>query len=393
MAILFISNVVPDKERYRNPAFTRSGNNVLTGICDSLPNDNDTVFLSCRPVPSFPKSKIWYSKEKARLDSGKEVLLIPTLNIKVIKNVFWGFYCFFYILFCRNKQALRTEGVLVYNIYTPPISFLYWACRLTKIPLYAILYDLGVPPKRLGLSWMTMLGYRLMEKRAKKYIPLLDGRIVINENIVTHYAPGKDYILIDGGLSNQIVEHLFPLEESHTQQYALLCAGMLWDQNGTKLVLDTLDKYPSLDVIVYFAGNGNDVSLIKQRAQADFRIQYCGLLDMKQLFNLYEKADILLNLRIEEDVDFHFPSKLIEYMATGKHVLSTSIAHAERDYGEYITFLDEISVDALAQKIQELINSGKHELYAKGKKAREFMLTKRMWKYRVREILQYIHRR
>lgn len=392
MALLFISNVVPDKGTYQNAALNRSGNNVVTGICDSLPNDINYTLLSCRPVPSFPRGKIYIKGEKATLDSGREVYILPTLNLKLLKNIFWGIWIYFYIKTWAKKNRTESRDILVYNIYTPPISWVYRAAKSTRSRLSAILYDLGVPPKRLGLSKLTMLGYQIMEREAYKYIPLLDGRVVINENIIHHYAPGKDYILIDGGVSQNVISRLFPIKERETGPLRLVCAGMLWDQNGTKLILDTLALYPCLEVEVYFAGRGVDVPLIVEAGRKDARIRYEGMLSMDELFALYAKSDILLNLRIEEDIDFHFPSKLLEYMATGKHVISTPIAHAERDYHEYITILHDVSPYGLAMKLMELLKVDKLVLLNRGESARNFMLANRQWSSRTKEILSYLYR-
>ena len=257
--------------------------------------------------------------------------------------------------------------------------------------LFAILYDLGIPPQRLGLSKVSMLGYRYMEKIAKKYIPLLDGRIVINEQIINFYSPEKNMLLIDGAVSDRVVNSLSTLTESVSDKYVFVCAGLLWDQNGTRIILDMLDKYPQLDIKIYVAGVGNDVPLIKEKALSDTRVEYCGMLDMDNLFRLYSSADVLLNIRIEEEIDFHFPSKLFEYMATGKCVLSTPIAHAERDYADYISFLTDISSDGLAQKIYEIMGGGKHELFIRGEKTREYILKNRRWRNRVTEILKYMN--
>lgn len=391
MALLFISNLVPDREFYWNPAFTRSGNNVLSGIADSLSSSEDTELISCQPIPSFPNGKFWVGAHHDFTKAGNKIYFLPILNLKIIKNLFWGLSCFLYIIKWRRRHKNENRKVLVYNIYTPPISILYRICKLTDCKLYTILYDLGIPPKRLGLSKITMLGYKLSEKAAKKYVPKLDGRIVINEQIANYYASGKDYILVDGGINEQVIQNLFPLKESDKKDFVFVCAGMLWDQNGTKLILDAMELVNDSKLKVIFAGRGNDVSIIKERANVDSRISYVGMLSMEELFKVYQNADVLMNLRIEEDIDFHFPSKLLEYLVTGKYVLSTPVAHAERDYGEFMTILNDITPDGLASKLNEILTMDKSTLFKIGVKSREFMLKNRTWDYRTKEIVNYLN--
>lgn len=93
-----------------------------------------------------------------------------------------------------------------------------------------------------------MLGFRSMEKAAEKYITKIDGRIVINERIINHYAPEQSFLLVDGGINNHVISKLFPLSPTKGDEFTFLLAGLLWDQNGTKLVLDTLKAHPEIKV-------------------------------------------------------------------------------------------------------------------------------------------------
>ena len=298
-------------------------------------------------------------------------------------------FAFFYILKWAKKNRTEERKILVYNIYLPIISYLYKASRYTNSKIYAILYDLGVPPKHLKLGILKTLGYRYFERLAYKYIPLIDGRIVINEKIIAEYAPGKDYLLIDGGVNNDLIHRLFPLQPSESNTVTYVLAGMLWEQNGTRLILDALKLCPELDIRVIFAGKGNDVKIIEEISMIDKRVTYVGMLTPDQLFEIYQTADVLLNLRIEEDNDMHFPSKLLEYMSLGKCVLSTPIAHAERDYGEYLDFLHTQTPQGLADKMREISLRSKSDLFDKGQKMRKFILSTRTWDIRTGEILEY----
>ena len=390
MALLFLSSLVPDHEIYHNRAFTRSGYNVMKGIADTLSNEANISFLSCQPVPAFPNGPLFIKSTCDKTDRGQVIYFLPTLNLLFIKNIVWGFFALIYILRWSKLHQGESRSILMYNIYIPIISLVYKAAKMSKSKIFAILYDLGVPPHQLNLGRLKMFGYLQFERLAYRYIPLLDGRIVINEKIVNEYAPGKDYVLIDGGINDDVINQLFPIKISTDKTVTYVLAGMLWEQNGTKLILDTLKLKPDLDIRVIFAGGGIDVPKIVEASKCDKRIEYVGMLNMEDLFKIYEKADVLLNLRIEEENDMHFPSKLLEYMSMGKWVLSTPIAHSERDYGQYLDFLYDLTPEALAIKMEEIATHSKEFLYEAGIKTRHFMLENRTWEKRTREILEYI---
>lgn len=391
MAILFISSVVPDSPAFHNAAFARSGNNVALGIIKSLSLDSSPSYLSFRPVPSFPHAPIWIRGESVEVEKGKFVKIAPTLNIKIIKNLFWNLYTLLFIIKWSLLYRKEKRNMLVYNIYIPSISILYKIARITCSKIFVILYDLGVPPKRLGLSKITMWAYKMGERAAKKYIPKIDGRILINEKISSYYAPNKDFILVEGGINDHIISNLFPIIPSKGDSLNVVLAGMLWDQNGTRLLLDTLSFNPSLNINAYFAGEGKDLPLIREASKNDKRIHYVGKLTLPELFTLYEKADVLLNLRIEEEFDFHFPSKVLEYLTTGRHVISTPIANIERDYGDFVTILNDCTPKGLSDTLEMLIKKGKHELCKIGVLAQQFMLEEKTWSVQTKKIEQYIN--
>lgn len=393
MAVLFISTLTPDTKEYWTSAFARSGFNAIKGVglsmADMIGHDN-IEFVSKPSYQSFPNGPLWIPKKKDTLENGCEVTILPTLNLKVIKTLHWSLQYSRYIRKWAKKHKGEECKVFIYNTYHPSIDYIYKACKSAGVQLYCMLYDLGVPPKRLGLSRLTMYGYEKAEKTAEKYIPLLDGRIVINERIVDHYAPGKDFLLIDGGVTEQLVTNLFPLKETQSKHYTFVLAGMLWDQNGTKLVLDALKLRPDLNVKVKFCGKGIDVPLITKAAETDKRIEYLGMLTQDELFKVYEDADVLLNLRIEEEEDFHFPGKFLECLTMGKLVLTTPIAHVERDYGKYVKILRDVTASGLASVMEDVTQLPKAELLEIGTSARNFMLQNRTWKVRTKDILKYM---
>jgi len=371
--LFFVSSLVPDTPEFSGKAFARSGNNACQGLADGLKKYYDSCeLISCRPIASYPQeSKIFIKSENVRLNENQTIHILPTFNIKGVKNILWGVSLFNLLLKWRIKNKKRHAKLLVYNICNPPMAMVYLICKLLNISFYVLFFDLGIPPKSLNLSTYTRLCYHIVESPVKMLMKRLAGRIIINERMVERYAPSSDYLLVDGAVNNDITNRLFPLEISTKRETVFLCAGMLWSQNGTRLILEMMKINKSKQFTVWFAGTGIDVELIKNAAVADPRIKYLGMLTTDELFEKYKESDVLLNLRIEEPGDMHFPSKLFEYMATGKYVVSTDIAHARRDYGEYVEFLDEINPEHLSHLMDKLIGMDKKEMYKKGLKARK----------------------
>lgn len=396
ICIAFLGTLVPDTIDFHNPAFNRSGNMVQAGIVEGIFKQSIEIkVLSSQPIPAFPKDGTFFCKRQ-KLNIGQDIRIstIPCLNILVIREFMRGIYALVSLINWafsnRNKQRL----ILVYNTYSPPLPFVYLIGKLTKSKTVAIIYDLGTPPKSLKLDFTRSNIYKLVELSAKFFIPRLDGRIVITDAIARDYAPNKHFLTIDGGISDEIICRLFPLSKRNERhQTIFLCAGSLWEGNGVSVIIESMRINTNPSVKIWFAGKGPDVELINAASKIDSRIEYKGMLNLDQLFKLYQEADVLLNIRVipEEEGAYLFPSKLIEYLTIGKLVISTQAVHISRDYGHICTVLDQVNPKELSDYIDKIADLSNSEMHVKGLQARNYMLNNYTWDKRSEEILKYIN--
>jgi glycosyltransferase involved in cell wall biosynthesis len=394
LSIAFLGTLVPDEQEYQNVAFRRSGNMVQEGIVNGFNNKgvNTTVF-SLRPIASFPKDKkIFCSWKEIKCNNLLSIKLIPFINILLIKTITGVFYDFFAIIAWAIKNRNNERCIIVYNTYTPPLPFVYWISKFTRSKSFAILYDLGMPPKQLQLGSLKKGIYRCVEFFAKRYIPLLDGRIVINENMARDYAPGKHSLLVDGGISDNIISRLFELIEKKQREVTIfLLAGTISPINGTKLIRDTLLLNKNPNIRIWFAGNGRDMEFVKKLAKEDHRVEYKGMLDLDELFKLYTEVDVLMNLRVTLSEDIYlFPSKILEYLTIGKYVITTNVGHIKDKYGHLCKVLDNPSPEMLSLEIDKIESLSSAELLENGNNSRKYMIETHIWKIQSEKILNYI---
>ena len=395
LSVAFLGALVPDTTEYQNIAFTRSGNMAQEGIVNGLYKQgvNLTVF-SLRPIASFPKDKILFCGRKViEYRKSLNIILIPFVNLIVLKTVLGAIYEFFALIKWAIKNRNNERCIIVYNTYTPPLPFVYWIGKITNSKSVAILYDLGMPPKQSRYSRFIKTIYRGVEFFAKRYIPRLDGRIVINEAIARDYAPGKHYILVDGGIGNNILTRLFNLKVGlRKKETIFLIAGTLSPSNGTRMIKEAMLLNKNPNIKVWFAGKGRELDYVKQLTKEDSRIEYKGMLNLNQLFELYKKIDVLMNLRVTADDELYlFPSKILEYLTVGKFVLTTSTAHIESEYGKFCSILDDNSPQTLALMMEKITNMSSSELIEKGIKSRKFMIETHTWDQQSLKILNYIN--
>ena len=88
------------------------------------------------------------------------------------------------------------------------------------------------------------------------------------------------------------------------------------------------------------------------------------------------EATLLVNPRPtdEEYVKYSFPSKTMEYMASGTPVLTTVLPGMPKEYHPYVYLLEDETAEGIAKKLKLVMAESDEVLFHKGQRAREFVL-------------------
>jgi len=395
--IAFVGQVVPDTQEFNIPGFTRAGNLAQIGFIDGIQHAGLKldVVLSSQPIAYFPHcATIFKSAHPVELFTGISIKLVPLVNIFLLRDVLRALYIYGY-LFCWSLRNLRKERViLTYNLNVPPILPTLILARLTGAKIVSILYDVAWP-EGLTYGMIKTIITKMLIKIADSCISRLDGRIVITDSIAQHYAPKGHSLRVDGGITELVKSRLFPLVPfQSSEEVTLLFAGGLDEWNHIPMMLEMMRQYPDKKLKLWLAGNGALLNAVLEAAKTDNRIIYHGVLNHDQLFELYKKADVLLNLRNTKDpaMRYCFPSKLLEILAVGKPVITTSIAHIDEEYGPYCFVLFDETPQTLMETVQKIGAISLEERVAIGKRAREFILREHTWKQQGVRISEYLEK-
>ena len=128
---------------------------------------------------------------------------------------------------------------------------------------------------------------------------------------------------------------------------------------------------------------------IKDYSKKDYRIQYLGLLSRSEVISWQKKATVLVNPRHanEEYTRYSFPSKTIEYLASGTPIVMFRLGCMTEEYDSYIFYADSDTIEGLRDKLIEICNMPKDDLKKFGERARNFILTKKTPKAQCQKIL------
>ena len=158
----------------------------------------------------------------------------------------------------------------------------------------------------------------------KEVLPGADGYVFLSYDSFKKYNKNCNKLHLDGA-----VYPLLPIQNvkkinKKKNKTIFLYSGSFDKWGGVLMLLDAMDHIKDDKFELWVCGPAND-KLFKSAVKKDQRIKYLGLLTDNQLQNTYKKADIFLNPRPVNmpGNEINFPSKLFDYLAWNKPIIST----------------------------------------------------------------------
>ena len=141
-----------------------------------------------------------------------------------------------------------------------------------------------------------------------------------------------------------------------------------------------------------FYGQGNAEQALRDLAQADHRIELRGVTANDVVIQEELKATLLINPRPtgEAFTAYSFPSKNLEYMASGTPVLTTKLSGMPREYDAYAYLFDDESVEGMAKTLAQVLAEPRETLHARGQAAKAFVLEQKSNTAQAKRLLAFV---
>ena len=285
---------------------------------------------------------------------------------------------------------------MVYNGVNPPAFVSIAAARLTHTKVLGFVADVEVPDAgRVGGNVFRRLEFMLQVRSFRHF----DGLIVVARGIAEEFAPGVPFVVVDGGIPLRVIEEFSGAISTEGtsggegSEVIVMYAGGLSALNGVPLLLKAFAGVAGANYRLRVAGAGPCRGLVEEAAERDARITYLGVLGNARIRELYSEATVLVNPHSTtmRTARYVFPSKLIEYMASGTPVISTCPPGMDARYEHCIVALTEETPEALAALVLAVAKLGARERRAIGQRAREFVLREKTWERQGRRVADFIN--
>lgn len=361
---------------------------LIKGFVD---NNIQIDILTVPPVPSYPFNycKTYINNFNFQVEKDVNAASIGHCTIPILKSI----SIFLNLLHNVTKIVKRSNADSIkIVIYSPNPIFLLIA-NLTKFLYFRkhifsslIIGDILVLQKSFSFAKKVQLIFDnllskllygntdyfiLLSKHLKdKYPKVIHKKTTIVEGI---YSPNDQTDKIEEKFN-------FPV---------VLYTGSLQEFTGIKILVDAFMKISNPRLRLMICGSGFYSSYVEEMSSEDDRICYKGNIDREEVLVLQKKAKLLVNPRQPdyELTKYSFPSKTMEYLASGTPVLMYKLPGIPEEYFQFCYTLTDLSVDKLASKIEEIVSQTDFELQRKGGEAKRFILENKTARIQVKKII------
>lgn len=365
-----------------------AGNKMQYNLLKHLSEIEDVTIdvISFHPYKSFPSGKLFVKAKDEYLFGGRvKVRQIGYLNIFFIKQLLYPL-----ITFSEAGRITRgTDVVLAYDMYPAqglPLSWLKSRVNGKTVCLLADL-SLGGVKRETGLRKVLR---KLFDRSTLKSIKKCDNFIVLNENAARVYAPHSRYLVMDGGVEPADYDAV-PAGWNRREKN-IVYTGALVGYSGILNLIEAMTLINDDSIYLDIYGSGYLSETIESKCRALRNIRFHGPVGNKEAIMAQQTAWLLANPRPVDNsiAQVTFPSKIFEYMMSGRPVLSTRLNGFSSDYDRLLFWVDDGEPATLAKMIDTVDGLTEGELQTMADSAREYLINNKTWKQNARTVYSFI---
>lgn len=270
----------------------------------------------------------------------------------------------------RAFQFGNVEGIICDAINPLAALLAHHFARRMHVKAIAVVTDLPFYMDQGQVSIFTRLTQYLLER--------FDGYVLLTEamNPLVNKR-NRPYIIMEG-LCDAGSMGTYAAKAGQ-ERFVCVYTGSLSKGTGIEELVNAVQDMQESHIELNIYGRGELADWIQQSSAACPRIQYKGAVTNQEAVATQRRADLLINPRPTNIAygNVSFPSKIMEYMASGTPVLTTRLPGIPKEYFDYVYAIEDDSAQGIKTAIQQLLVCSRNELIKKGKMARNFVLERK----------------
>jgi glycosyltransferase involved in cell wall biosynthesis len=319
----------------------------------------DPVFLmSAAPVQTFPITPFRSFASLEFEENNVQGIMLAASNLRQVRHFSRFVACL------KFTRRLRTDWapdvVFVHGVHTP---FLAYAAILRLFGIRTVVVLTDAPGAILATDGTLRRALKKLDRTV--VIALLraaSGVVALAPALKERLAPGKPVLVVPGIISaawQNDVLRLAQQPDIPNRRFTVTYAGGIEENYGVGLLVGAAALSPEIDFRI--CGRGGYLETV--RATASSNVKLLGFLDQEAIAAELMQADLLINPR-PSDLGFtalSFPSKLLEYLATGRPVMTTKISSIPPELNGSFYYITEETAVGVADAVRRVCAATKDE--------------------------------
>ncbi len=272
----------------------------------------------------------------------------------------------------REKSSRRIicySGNLPYIASLAALKF-----RFKDVVTCVILTDLPKYPADCSFAYKFYM--RLVEEPLfNMLIKHIDCCVVLTEHMIPELGLSSEKcVVVEGMYSSPISDVSAPTIANNN--FKILYTGTLDFRYGIRELLDAMDHLRGYPISLTVCGQGVCADEVLARASSNPMINFVGYVPPEMIFDLQRSVDLLVNPRNNVGLynRYSFPSKTMEYLASGTPVLMYKLDGVPSEYFQHVFFIDEARGESLAEAILRVYQMASSDRSYVGLNASSFIL-------------------
>jgi len=347
---------------------------LVTGLDHWFP---DMRIVSGIRVDCFPKVKKIYFKPEEYSHKGdvtKRDRFVGIVNLPILKRIF---------LFLDKRRSIKRmlskddQNIIV--MYALPSSQLLAVATLRKKIYKSCLVIPDLPEYMSDKRGLLRAFAKSIDRKLINWaIRRIDTFALLSCHMAEKLPIDKKSWRVMEGIYNQKDSDIRPIDD-YNHYRTIMYSGDLGLRYGIKDLLDAFELITDKNYRLLICGAGDGKELVQDVATQDSRVIYMGVVDREKVLSLQRSASVLVNPRkkTKEYTKYSFPSKTMEYLASGTPVIMHHLQSIPSEYDDYINYIESETSESLRNKIVDVCEHHYEESLIKAQRAALFIKEKK----------------
>lgn len=339
-------------------------------------------------------TKKFIIKQQIEIVNGVKYIYYSTINFPVLRQlciIANGFINAFKIG-RNNKHLILVCDVLNVSNCIGALS----AARILRKKCIGIVTDVpgvmvGDEDKDLCLSYLIN---KIKSKINRLLLNKFDAYVFLTKQMNSLInVNGSPFVVLEGHADINMRNYRNDIEEKYRKQ-VVLYSGSLKKVYGIKKLVEAFIRCDLPDTELHIYGDGDYTKELTEICKTHNNVIYKGVKPNDYIVSEQIKATLLVNPRPTSDeyTKYSFPSKNLEYMASGTPVLTTKLDGMPGEYDKYVYLIEDESIDGIRKTLENILNKSQDELHLKGQEAKEFVLNNKNNIVQTQKIIELIRK-